>query len=75
MATSMKDPRLVYRRYSKPAVRQRYHGSCLGGYRQFKLSLNQHDRNKLDEYFESVREIEKQIDRLNHYYETQQQSR
>lgn len=71
VATSMKDPRLVYRRlFQTRSSDKDITDLVLEDARQFKLSLNQHDRNKLDEYFESVREIEKQIDRLNHYYET-----
>ena len=71
VATSMKDPRQVYRRlFQTRSSDKDITDLVLEDARQFKLSLNQHDRNKLDEYFESVREIEKQIDRLNHYYET-----
>ena len=71
VATSMKDPRQVYRRlFQTRSSDKDITDLVLEDARQFKLILNQHDRNKLDEYFESVREIEKQIDRLNHYYET-----
>ncbi|MEC7680526.1 MAG: DUF1552 domain-containing protein [Planctomycetota bacterium] len=71
VATSMKDPRQVYRRlFQTRSPDKDITDLVLEDARQFKQSLNQHDRNKLDEYFESVREIEKQIDRLNHYYET-----
>ena len=71
VATSMKDPRQVYQRlFQTRSSDKDITDLVLEDARQFKLSLNQHDRNKLDEYFESVREIEKQIDRLNHYYET-----
>ena len=66
VATSMKDPRQVYRRlFQTRSSDKDITDLVLEDARQFKLSLNQHDRNKLDEYFESVREIEKQIDRLN----------
>lgn len=71
VATSMKDPRQVYRRlFQTRSSDKDITDLVLEDAKQFKQSLNQHDRHKLDEYFESVREIEKQIDRLNHYYET-----
>ena len=71
VATSMKDPRQVYRRlFQTRSSDKDITDLVLEDAKQFKQGLNQHDRNKLDEYFESVREIEKQIDRLNHYYET-----
>ena len=71
VATSMKDPRQVYRRlFQTRSSDKDITDLVLEDAKQFKQSLNQHDRHKLDEYFESVREIEKQINRLNHYYET-----
>ena len=71
VATSMKDPRQVYRRlFQTRSSDKDITDLVLEDAKHFKQSLNQHDRNKFDEYFESVREIEKQIDRLNHYYET-----
>ena len=36
----------------------------------FKKNLNHQDKDKLDEYFTSVREIEKQIEKLNQYHRT-----
>lgn len=71
VATSMKDPRQVYRRlFQTRSSDKDITDLVLEDAKHFKQSLNHHDRNKFDEYFESVREIEKQIDRLNHYYET-----
>ena len=70
VATSMKDPRKVYNRLFKTRSSDReITDLVLEDAANFRRNLNQQDRHKLDEYFESVREIEKQIERLNRYYE------
>ncbi|MEE2642359.1 MAG: DUF1552 domain-containing protein [Planctomycetota bacterium] len=69
VATSMKDPRQVYRRLFQTRQSDReITDLVLEDATNFKRNLNHQDRHKLEEYFESVREIEKQIARLNRYY-------
>ena len=71
VATSMKDPRQVYQRLFKTRNSDKdITDLVLEDAANFRLNLGQQDRHKLDEYFESVREIEKQIERLNRYYST-----
>ena len=58
VATSMKDPRQVYRRlFQTRSSDKDITDLVLEDAGQFKLSLNQHDRNKLEEYFESVERL------------------
>ncbi|MCH2183393.1 MAG: DUF1552 domain-containing protein [Mariniblastus sp.] len=74
VATSMKDPRQVYRRLFKTrATDKDITDLALEDANHFKRNLNPQDRHKLDEYFESVREIERQIDRLDQYYRNHNQ--
>lgn len=69
VATSMKDPRQVYRRLFKTGNSDKeITDLVLQDAANFKKDLGQQDRHKLEEYFESVREIEKQIEKLNRYY-------
>ncbi|MEM7558719.1 MAG: DUF1552 domain-containing protein [Planctomycetota bacterium] len=75
VATSMKDPRKVYDRLFKTRdSEQDITDLVLQDAANFRKSLNYRDRHKLDEYFESVREIERQIDRLNKYYQSHQKA-
>lgn len=71
VATSMKDPRQVYRRLFKTRNSDKeITDLVLEDAANFRVNLSNQDRHKLDEYLESVREIEKQIERLNQYYAT-----
>jgi len=71
VATAMKDPRQVYQRLFKTRNSDKdITDLVLQDATNFRLDLSHQDRHKLDEYFESVREIEKQIERLNTYYST-----
>jgi hypothetical protein len=71
VATSMKDPRKVYQRLFKTGNSDKdITDLILLDAANFKKNLTHHDKDKLDEYFSSVREIEKQIERLNKYYST-----
>lgn len=75
VATSMKDPRQVYNRLFKTRTSDKdITDLVLEDANHFKKNLNQQDKHKVDEYFESVREIEKQIERLNHYYSLHKKS-
>lgn len=71
VATSMKDPRQVYQLLFKTRKSDKdITDLVLEDAANFQKNLDHHDKHKLDEYFESVREIEKQLDRLNKYYST-----
>jgi hypothetical protein len=71
VATAMKDPRQVYQRLFKTGDSNKdITDLILADANNFKKNLNQHDKDKLDEYFTSVREIEKQIEKLDQYYRT-----
>ena len=75
VATSMKDPRQVYQRLFKTRNSDRdITDLVLQDAANFRLNLNHQDKHKLDEYLESVREIEKQIERLNRYYSTHEKA-
>ncbi len=69
VATAMKDPSQVYQRLFKTRNSDKdITDLILEDASNFKKNLSPRDKDKLDEYFESVREIEKQIDKLNRYY-------
>jgi hypothetical protein len=69
VATAMKDPSQVYQRLFKTKNSDKeITDLILEDAANFKKNLTHQDKDKLDEYFESVREIEKQIDKLNRYY-------
>jgi len=71
VATSIKDPRQVYQILFKTGKSDKdITDLILQDASNFKKNLNHHDKDKLDEYFTSVREIEKQIEKLNIYYKT-----
>ncbi|MEK6235913.1 MAG: DUF1552 domain-containing protein [Planctomycetales bacterium] len=71
VATPMKDPRRVYQRLFKTGDSNKdVTDLILADAANFRKNLNHQDKNKLDEYFTSVREIEKQIEKLNLYYGT-----
>lgn len=75
VATSMKDPRQVYKRLFKTRSEEKdITDLVLEDAADFRRHLNHQDRRKLDEYFESVREIERQIEKLNRYYQTHAKS-
>jgi len=69
VATSMKDPSQVYQRLFKTSSSDKdITDLILADAANFKKNLTLQDKDKLDEYFDSVREIEKQIEKLNKYY-------
>ena len=71
VATAMKDPSQVYQRLFKTSNSDKdITDLILEDAANFKKNLTHQDKDKLDEYFDSVREIEKQIDKLNKYYTT-----
>ncbi len=71
VATAMKDPSQVYQRLFKTSNSDKdITDLILEDAANFKKNLTHQDKEKLDEYFDSVREIEKQIDKLNNYYST-----
>ena len=71
VATSMKDPRQVYNRLFKTGKSNKeITDLILQDASNFQKNLSSHDKGKLDEYFTSVREIEKQIEKLSKYYAT-----
>ncbi len=71
VATSIKDPRQVYRTLFKTSKSDKdITDLILQDASNFKKNLNHHDQDKLDEYVTSVREIERQIEKLNNYYKT-----
>ncbi len=71
VATALKDPRQVYQRLFKTGDSNKdITDLILADAANFKKNLNHQDKDKLDEYFTSVREIEKQIEKLNQYHRT-----
>ena len=71
VATSIKDPRKVYQTLFKTSKSDKdITDLILQDASNFKKNLNHHDQDKLDEYVTSVREIERQIEKLNNYYKT-----
>lgn len=69
VATVMKDPSKVYDRLFKTSDSSKdITDLILEDAKNFKKNLTQDDKGKLDEYLESVREVEKQIEKLNAYY-------
>ena len=71
VATSIKDPRDVYEILFKTGKSDKdITDLILQDASNFQKTLNHHDRDKLDEYFTSVREVERQIEKLNTYYKT-----
>ena len=75
VATSMKDPRQVYKRLFKTGKSDKdITDLILQDASNFQKNLSSHDKDKLDEYFTSVREIEKQIEKLSKYYATHERA-
>ena len=71
VATTIKDPRQVYKRLFKTVKSDKdITDLILQDASNFEKNLSSHDKDKLDEYFTSVREIEKQIEKLSKYYAT-----
>ena len=71
VASSLKDPRQVYQTLFKTGKSDKdITDLILQDASNFKKNLNHHDQDKLDEYVTSVREIERQIEKLNNYYKT-----
>ena len=71
VATSIKDPRQVYQTLFKTGKSDKdITDLILQDASNFKKNLNNNDQDKLDEYVTSVREIERQIEKLNNYYKT-----
>ncbi|MEJ6724587.1 MAG: DUF1552 domain-containing protein [Akkermansiaceae bacterium] len=69
VATAMKDPLQVYQRLFKTSNSDKdITDLILADAANFKKNLTHDDKDKLDEYFDSVREIEQQIEKLNKYY-------
>ena len=69
VATTMKDPRQVYKTLFHTGKSDKdITDLILEDAANFDRKLSRHDKNKMDEYFTSVREIEKQIDKLRKYY-------
>ncbi len=67
VAPSLRDPRKVYRRLFGTQDIEEYRDITdlvLEDARDFRRKLGQEDRHKFAEYFESVRSIEKQIDKI-----------
>ncbi|MED5587198.1 MAG: DUF1552 domain-containing protein [Verrucomicrobiota bacterium] len=75
VATSMKDPRKVYQRLFKTGKSNKdITDLILEDAANFERTLNRHDKDKLDEYFTSVREVEKQIEKLSQHYATHERT-
>jgi len=75
VATSLKDPRQVYQRLFKTGKSDKdITDLILKDAANFEKNLSRHDKDKLDEYFTSVREIEKQIEKLSSYYATHERA-
>lgn len=75
VATSMKDPRKVYQRLFKTGKSDKdITDLILKDAANFERNLSRHDKDKLDEYFTSVREVEQQLERLNRYYATHERA-
>jgi len=69
VATSMKDPRKVYRRLFRTGKSEKdITDLILQDAANFERTLSRHDKDKLDEYLTSVREVEQQIDKLSKHY-------
>ena len=69
VATSMKDPRKVYQRLFKTGKSEKdITDLILQDAANFERTLSRHDKDKLDEYLTSVREVEQQIDKLSKHY-------
>ena len=69
VATSMKDPRKVYQRLFKTGKSEKdITDLILQDAANFERTLSRHDKDKLDEYMTSVREVEQQIDKLSKHY-------
>ena len=69
VATTMKDPRQVYKTLFHTGKSDKdITDLILEDAANFDRKLSSHDKDKMDEYFTSVREIENQIDKLNKYY-------
>ena len=69
VATSMKDPRKVYQRLFKTGKSEKdITDLILEDAANFERTLGRHDKDKMDEYFTSVREVEKQIEKLTKHY-------
>ena len=69
VATSMKDPRKVYRRLFRTGKSEKdITDLILQDAANFERTLSRHDKDKMDEYFTSVREVEKQIEKLTKHY-------
>ncbi len=69
VATSMKDPRKVYQRLFRTGKSEKdITDLILQDAANFERSLSSHDKDKLDEYLTSVREVEQQIDKLSKHY-------
>jgi hypothetical protein len=67
VAPSIRDPRKMYRRLFSTTENQRYRditSLVLEDARELNKDLGVSDRHKFAEYFDSIRAIEKQIDRL-----------
>tara|TARA_R110002049_G_scaffold27321_3_gene94449 strand:+ start:101686 stop:103029 length:1344 start_codon:yes stop_codon:yes gene_type:complete len=67
LAPSIRDPRKMYQRLFSTQEIQRYRDITdlvLDDARSLRRELGQHDQQKLTEYFDSLRTIEKQMDRL-----------
>ena len=70
VATTMKDPRQFYKTLLHTGKSNKdITDLILEDASNFDRKLSRHDKDKMDEYFTSVREIENQIDKLNKYYE------
>ena len=68
VAPSMRDPRKVYDRLFGTTGNTRYRNITdlvLGNARSLQRKLGRADRHKFNEYFESVRSIEKRLDRID----------
>ena len=75
VATSMKDPRKGYQRLFKTGKSNKdITDLILEDAANFERTLNRHDKDKLDEYFTSVREVEKQIEKLSQHYATHERT-
>lgn len=70
VATSMKDPRKVYRRLFRTGKSEKdITDLILEDAANFERGLGREDKDKMEEYFTSVREVEKQIEKLTKHYE------
>ena len=75
VATSMKDPRKVYQRLFKTGKSNKdITDLILEDAANFERNLSNHDKDKLDEYFTSVREVEQQIEKLSRHYATHERA-